>query len=86
MRDLEAIAKYLSTESAQAAELVESRIRAEAKLVSQFPRCGREGQIRGTRERVIRKTSYILVYRINSGRIRILRLYHGARKWPSRFQ
>lgn len=86
MRDLVAIAKYLSTESEQAAELVESRIRAEAKLVSQFPRCGREGRIRGTRERVIRKTPYILVYRINSGRIRILRLYHGARKWPSRFQ
>jgi len=86
MRDLGAIAKYLSSESEQAAGLVESRIRAEAKLVSQFPRCGREGRIPGTRERVIRRTPYLLVYQIGSGRIRVLRVYHGARKWPPRFE
>jgi addiction module RelE/StbE family toxin len=85
MRDLRAIAAYLSAESEKGAASVESQIRAESRLISRFPRIGREGRISGTRERVVRDTPFILVYRIASSRVRVLRVYHGARKWPSRF-
>jgi toxin ParE1/3/4 len=85
MRDLDELAAYIGVESEQASELVEGRIHKEAKLLSRFPRSGRIGRAPGTRERVVGRTPYILVYRIVSGRIRVLRVYHGARKWPKQF-
>jgi toxin ParE1/3/4 len=85
VRDLEDLATYISVDSELAAEIVEARVHKEAKLLSRFPRCGRAGRIEGTRERVVRRTPYILIYKIASGRVRILRVYHGARKWPASF-
>jgi addiction module RelE/StbE family toxin len=85
MRDLDEVAAYIAKDSEQAAYPVAERIDTEAKLLCRFPRSGRIGRVAGTRERVVGGTPYILVYRVASGRIRILRLYHGARKWPIRF-
>lgn len=85
MRDLDEIASYLGIESERASQLVEGRIHEEAKLLSRFPRSGRIGRVSRTHECVVGRTPYVLAYRIVSGRIRILRVYHGARKWPSHF-
>ena len=85
MRDLDELAAYIGMESERASELVEGRIHKEAKLLPRFPRSGRIGRAPGTRERVVGRTPYILVYRIVSGRIRVLRVYHGARMWPKQF-
>jgi toxin ParE1/3/4 len=46
------------------------------------PQMGRPGRVSGTRELVIAKTSYIVPYRIKLGVIQVLRVYHGARRWP----
>jgi toxin ParE1/3/4 len=83
--DLRELIAYIAAESVQGAELVASRILKAAELLTQFPRSGRPGRVRGTRERVVDRTPYILAYRIVSGRVRILRVYHGARKWPKGF-
>lgn len=85
MRDLFELAAYIAKDSERAAESVEARIHDEAKMLSRFPRCGREGRVSGTRERVVDRTPYILAYRIVSGRIRILRVYHCAHRWPKQF-
>jgi len=85
LRDLDEVAAYIANDSEQAAYAVAERIDKEAKLLSRSPRSGRIGRIAGTRERIVSRTPYLLVYRISSGRIRILRVYHGARKWPARF-
>ncbi len=50
------------------------------------PSLGRPGRISGTRELVIRGTPYVVPYRIKGPDIEILRVYHGARRWPDRFQ
>jgi toxin ParE1/3/4 len=65
---------------------VEARIHEEAKMLSRFPRSGRAGRVTGTRERVVRKTPYILIYKAAAGRVRILRVYRGARRWPERIE
>jgi toxin ParE1/3/4 len=39
---------------------------------------GREGRIAGTRELVVRRTPLIVVYRVQVGRVEILRVLHGA--------
>lgn len=75
---------YIADDSVQAAELVAERILGAAKYLARMPRSGRLGRVKGTRERVVRRTSYILAYKIVSGRVRILRVYHSARRWPTR--
>ncbi|WP_454284858.1 type II toxin-antitoxin system RelE/ParE family toxin [Rhizobium leguminosarum] len=48
------------------------------------PEIGRPGRIDGTRELVISRTSFIVIYRVhqNIKQAEILRLVHGAQKWP----
>jgi toxin ParE1/3/4 len=84
-RDLNELIAYIAADSVQTAELVAERILKAAELLPAMPRSGRTGRVPGTRERVVGRTPYILAYRIESGQIRILRVYRGARKWPTRF-
>jgi toxin ParE1/3/4 len=84
-RDLRELIAFIAEDSLQAAEMVAERILKAAESLPQFPRSGRIGRVKGTRERVIGRTPYLLVYRVVSGRVRILRVYHSARKWPSQF-
>jgi toxin ParE1/3/4 len=49
------------------------------------PRMGRPGRVPGTRELVIGQTPYIVPYRLQRGVIQILRVFHGARRWPQNF-
>jgi addiction module RelE/StbE family toxin len=83
LRDLNELAEYLAENSELAADFVEERIHWQATLLSRFPRSGRPGRVSDTRERVVGRTPYILVYRVVSGRVRILRIYHAARQWPA---
>ena len=48
------------------------------------PKLGRIGRVKGTRELVIPSTPYIVAYAIESDRIIILRLLHGAQRWPNK--
>jgi toxin ParE1/3/4 len=84
-QDLRELVAYIAEDSVQAADTVAGRILKAAELLADMPRSGRIGRVSGTRERVAGRTPYILVYRIVSGRIRVLRVYHSARKWPKQF-
>lgn len=53
-------------------------------LLCENPDIGRRGRVAGTRELVISKTSYIVVYRV-ARTVEILAVVHGARAWPERF-
>jgi toxin ParE1/3/4 len=50
------------------------------------PQIGRPGRVSGTREFVITKTPYIVPYRVRNDALEILRVYHGARRWPDSFR
>jgi toxin ParE1/3/4 len=84
-RDLRELIANIAEESIQGAELVAARILKTAEVLAGMPHSGRIGRVSGTREKVVRRTPYILVYRIISRRVRVLRVYHGARRWPARF-
>jgi addiction module RelE/StbE family toxin len=84
-RDLRELIAFIAEDRVQAAEVVADRILKAAELLTEFPRSGRIGRVPETRERVVDRTPYILAYRIVSGRIRILRVYHSARRWPAQF-
>lgn len=50
------------------------------------PSIGRPGRVDGTRELVIHRYPYILVYRVTSDTVDVLSVYHDARAWPESFE
>jgi toxin ParE1/3/4 len=43
---------------------------------------GRAGRIANTRELVLPRLPYLVVYRVDEDRVLILNIVHGARRWP----
>jgi toxin ParE1/3/4 len=83
-RELRELIVYIAGESPQNAELAAERILTAAEQLARMPRSGRAGRVPNTRERIVRRTPYILISQAAAGRVRILRVYHAARRWPAR--
>jgi len=80
--DLEHITDYLFQNAPQrAAELVRRIYNAPAALLT-FPYRGRAGKKEGTRELALSSLPYIVVYQVTGEVIHIVRILHGAQKWP----
>jgi toxin ParE1/3/4 len=47
-----------------------------------YPLLGRAGVVPGTRERILTRFPYKIVYEINANTIEIYRVLHMARQWP----
>ncbi|WP_275667776.1 type II toxin-antitoxin system RelE/ParE family toxin [Fastidiosibacter lacustris] len=45
-----------------------------------FPKMGRSGRVKGTRE-LVTWANYIIVYQENDNTVRILRILHAAQQW-----
>ncbi len=84
--DLASLRAYIAEDDKAAAQRTVLRvIRNIEQLLSEHPDMGRAGRVPGTRELVIPRTPYIVPYRVRDNRIQVLRVYHGARKWPERY-
>jgi toxin ParE1/3/4 len=84
--DLAQLRTYIAEDDPAAAQRVALHIAHNVEtLLPANPRIGRPGRVPGTRELVIPKTPFIVPYRIVHGTIEVLRVYHGARRWPERF-
>ncbi len=81
-RDLLAIEAFYAEYSQTTADRVVAEIRRSALQLVNFPRIGRRGQVAGTREQVIIKYPFLLVYRIVGRRVRIGRVLHQHQKYP----
>jgi addiction module RelE/StbE family toxin len=80
--DFENIANYLFEQTPEnAARLIREIYRAPNGLES-FPKRGRVGKKEGTRELVLPSLPYVIVYRITSESVYILRVLHGSQDWP----
>ena len=80
--DLEQISDYLLEKNPEIAAPIIRRIFESALELKRFPRRGRPGRKRGTRELVLTQLPYLLVYETVEESIRVLRVLHGARRWP----
>ena len=81
-QDLREIILYIAEDSPQTAAIVNERILNAVDLLAKMPESGRPGRVPGTRERVVGRTPFILIYIVESAQVRILRVLRGARKWP----
>ena len=86
IEDLISLRAYITEQSPAAARRMVLRILdAVEHLLPDHPHIGRPGRVPGTRELVVPQTPYIVPYRVQRETIEILRVYHGARRWPDNF-
>lgn len=76
---------YIAQENPRAALDQLDEIEQQIDRLLDYPEMGRVGRKHGTRELVLNRTPFVLVYRVQLKlqSIEILRLLHGAQKWPS---
>lgn len=81
---LAAIHDYIAADNPKAAESVARHLLESAGKLINFPMIGHEGKRAGTRELVITKYPYTIIYRLTSEKIRIVAVVHQSRQYPSK--
>jgi toxin ParE1/3/4 len=82
--DLLDIADHIDIDNPVGAVAILDVIELQVAMLAEHPRMGRPGRLRNTRELVVNHTPYVVAYRIDESAVTILRVMHGARKWPRR--
>lgn len=72
------IAKDSPANAGKMVDLIEDKVRPLAA----HPNIGRAGRKRGTRE-LVAHASYVVIYRVLSAKVEILRVKHTAQQWPT---
>jgi toxin ParE1/3/4 len=83
-KDLSALREYVAEEDPHTAENLGGRIIEGTDVLIDFPSAGGSGRVHNTRELLIVGTPYIVVYRVRTGTVEILKVLHGARMWPTK--
>ena len=81
--DLEHIKEYLAEHYPQFAQSTVIDLYETIRSLKTSPLRGRLGRVKGTRELVLTRLPYIVVYRVQEQAVEILHIYHGAQNAPS---
>ncbi len=79
--DFERIVDDIAQASPAAAKRMAMELEEQTQQLRMFPLSGRIGRVGGTRELVVQRTPYIVIYSSN-GIVVLLRILHGAQRWP----
>lgn len=82
LSDRDRIFTYIEAENPAAAIATDERIELAVRRLIDFPESGRAGRVDGTRELPVTATPYIAAYIATEQTVRILRILHGAQRWP----
>mgnify|MGYP001209322363 CR=1 FL=1 len=77
--ELDAALAYLTAESPSAAERLARHMEAALISLTQMPNRGRPGVVDGTRELVVPKAPYVIVYVTLEDRVLVARIRHTSR-------
>lgn len=80
----EAQIAYLAERNPRAALRMDEAIEMAIERLCDQPHSGRPGRLVGTRELVVSGTPYVVAYRVEAETVVVLRLMHGAQRWPDR--
>ena len=80
--DLENIADYLFEKTPENAARLIRAICDAVFALRIYPNRGRPGKKSGTRELVLPALPYLVVYKVASDVLHIVRILHGAQDWP----
>ncbi|MBS7424351.1 type II toxin-antitoxin system RelE/ParE family toxin [Pseudomonas syringae] len=82
LKNLDEEAAYIALDNPAAAAAFVKAIQSNVTQLASFPAMGREGRIAGTREWPLPDLPYLIPYRIRSGRLQVLRIFHTRRQSP----
>ena len=82
IQDLQQAYEYIADDNPQNASAVIERIENGIKTLCVHPHLGRPGRVKGTREFVIARTPFIVVYRPHKSVLWVLSVLHTAKKYP----
>ncbi|MGH2602938.1 MAG: type II toxin-antitoxin system RelE/ParE family toxin [Dehalococcoidia bacterium] len=82
-RNLTAQLEWIAEHNLWAAIDMGDAIHAAVSRLAAHPAMARPGRVAGTRELVVMGTPYIVVYRVEPSAVVILRVLHGAQRWPA---
>ena len=81
--DLKAISGYIEGDrNLEIANRITRTIYDAVQSLRTMPNRGREGRVNDTRELMVPRLPYIVVYRVLEQRVWVLNIVHGARRWP----
>ncbi len=81
-RSLDDQVSYLATENPAAAVASGDAVHAAVERLSEFPLSARSGRVKGTRELVVLGTPLVVIYRVKSDAVTVLRVLHDKQRWP----
>lgn len=81
INDLIKIGKHIAKDSPGNAEKMVSQIEGKVMPLAANPYLGHTGRKQGTLELVAHK-SYVVIYRVLTKKVEILRVKHTAQQWP----
>ena len=82
-RDLKAIFDYIGADNPLRALSYSSELRERLKQIGEFPKAARVMHLRGREIRLLPFRSYIIIYRVETKRVTVERIWHGARNIAS---
>jgi toxin ParE1/3/4 len=74
---------YIAERNPSAALAMADAIRLAVRQLADHPRLGRTGRVAGTRELVVARTPYVIIYAVDADTVAIIRVLHSAQRWPS---
>jgi toxin ParE1/3/4 len=84
-RDLDLVEQYIRRSNPSAAIETVLEILRRVGMLAEHPGIGRPGRVEGTRELIIAGLPYVVAYLHRGDTVTVLRVLHGAMKWPQRF-
>ena len=82
LEDLVSAGEYIAQENPAAARRMANRVQEAIEFLIDQPNIGRPGRLERTRELVVSGTPFVVVYRLQSGVVQVLRVLNHAQKWP----
>ena len=82
IQDRDDIYNHIEADNPLAALALDELFSEKALYLIEHPSLGRTGRVSGTRELVTHQ-NYILIYDVIDGLVRVLRILHASRQWPS---
>ena len=81
--DLQSIALWIEQDRGiETANRIAHRIYEAVQSLRTMPHRGRYGRVENTRELVIPRLPYLVVYQISPEGLIVLNVVHGAQRWP----
>ena len=75
--------RYYHHSDRQIARLLAMRVNSALHRLLVLPNRGRKGLYPGTRECVVQRSPYVIVYRVTDDALQVIHIWHGRQDWTN---